>query len=109
VSYNEGMSSSEELAATIALEGVTDRRVLDAVRAIPRHQFVPALRAVRPSADADAALVMAHWGPEYVRPARGPSSPRRRGRSSRRAQHSAHFFQGIAPRILFDLGDFLDD
>ena len=25
------------------------------------------------------------------------------------AGHSAHVFQGVAPRVLFDLGDFLDD
>jgi hypothetical protein len=25
------------------------------------------------------------------------------------AGHSAHLFHGIAPRVLFDLGDFLDD
>jgi len=42
VSYNGRVAPSEDLAATIALEGVTDTRVLDAVRAIPRHEFVPA-------------------------------------------------------------------
>src|SRR5258708_8690957 len=25
------------------------------------------------------------------------------------AGHSAHVFHGVAPRVLFDLGDFLDD
>jgi hypothetical protein len=25
------------------------------------------------------------------------------------AGHSAHIFQGVAPRVLYDLGDFLDD
>jgi poly-gamma-glutamate synthesis protein (capsule biosynthesis protein) len=25
------------------------------------------------------------------------------------AGHSAHVFQGVAPRVLFDLGDFIDD
>jgi poly-gamma-glutamate synthesis protein (capsule biosynthesis protein) len=69
--------------------------------------------AIRPRSDSDAVLVMPHWGPNMV------AEP---GRSIRRAAeellaagatliagHSAHVFHGVAPRVLFDLGDFLDD
>ena len=36
------MASSEDLALILTAEGISDERVLDAVRAIPRHGFVPA-------------------------------------------------------------------
>jgi protein-L-isoaspartate(D-aspartate) O-methyltransferase len=36
------VASSEDLARALAAEGVSDERVLDAVRAVPRHEFVPA-------------------------------------------------------------------
>jgi len=42
----------------IATAGVTDTRVLDAIRRTPRHEFVP--RAVRPRAYYDMALPIGH-------------------------------------------------
>jgi protein-L-isoaspartate(D-aspartate) O-methyltransferase len=42
------------VASQIALRGVTDERVLDAMRAVPRHRFVPA--ALRGAAYADRPL-----------------------------------------------------
>lgn len=69
--------------------------------------------AVSAEADADLVLVLPHWGPNMV--------PQPLGRVRRTATellaagasliagHSAHVFQGVAPRVLFDLGDFLDD
>jgi poly-gamma-glutamate capsule biosynthesis protein CapA/YwtB (metallophosphatase superfamily) len=72
-----------------------------------------ALRAVRPGADADAVLVTPHWGPNMVAQ---PSDQARRAAEALVAAgaalvagHSAHVFQGIATRALFDLGNFLDD
>jgi poly-gamma-glutamate synthesis protein (capsule biosynthesis protein) len=68
---------------------------------------------VRPASDADVVLVSPHWGPNMVAE---PSA--RAGRAASQllgagatlvAGHSAHVFQGVAPRVLFDLGDFLDD
>jgi poly-gamma-glutamate capsule biosynthesis protein CapA/YwtB (metallophosphatase superfamily) len=65
------------------------------------------------SARADAVLVTPHWGPNMVD---GPIPEVRR--TSERlvaagatlvAGHSAHVFHGVAGRVLFDLGDFLDD
>jgi poly-gamma-glutamate capsule biosynthesis protein CapA/YwtB (metallophosphatase superfamily) len=69
--------------------------------------------AARPGPDCDAVLVTPHWGPNMV------SAPLTRVRSAANALvgagatlvagHSAHVFHGVADRVLFDLGDFLDD
>ena len=63
--------------------------------------------------DADAALVTPHWGPNMT------SEPPARVRAAAQelvdagatlvAGHSAHVFHGVAGRVLYDLGDFLDD
>jgi poly-gamma-glutamate capsule biosynthesis protein CapA/YwtB (metallophosphatase superfamily) len=67
----------------------------------------------RPGGDADVVLVSPHWGPNMV------AEPLRYVRSAAEALvtagatlvagHSAHVFQGVSDRVLFDLGDFLDD
>jgi poly-gamma-glutamate synthesis protein (capsule biosynthesis protein) len=67
----------------------------------------------RASADADAVLVTPHWGPNMT------EEPLRYIRRAARtlldagtdlvAGHSAHVFHGVAPRVLYDLGDFVDD
>jgi poly-gamma-glutamate capsule biosynthesis protein CapA/YwtB (metallophosphatase superfamily) len=69
--------------------------------------------AAAPGAGADAVLVTPHWGPNMA------AEPTARTREAADellaagatlvAGHSAHVFQGVAPRVLFDLGDFLDD
>jgi poly-gamma-glutamate synthesis protein (capsule biosynthesis protein) len=65
------------------------------------------------SLDADAVLVTPHWGPNMV-----PSPLTEIRRAARElvergaslvAGHSAHVFQGVQGRILYDLGDFVDD
>jgi poly-gamma-glutamate capsule biosynthesis protein CapA/YwtB (metallophosphatase superfamily) len=72
------------------------------------------LRAAgRPGPDCDAVLVTPHWGPNMV------TEPGGRVRTAAHALvaagatlvagHSAHVFHGVEGRILFDLGDFLDD
>jgi poly-gamma-glutamate capsule biosynthesis protein CapA/YwtB (metallophosphatase superfamily) len=65
------------------------------------------------SADADAVLVTPHWGPNmtsaplpYVRRAAGALVD---CGATLVAGHSAHVFHGVAGRVLYDLGDFLDD
>jgi poly-gamma-glutamate synthesis protein (capsule biosynthesis protein) len=62
---------------------------------------------------ADAILVSPHWGPnmtaeplDYVRAA---ADALLRAGATLVAGHSAHVFHGIAPRVLYDLGDFVDD
>jgi poly-gamma-glutamate synthesis protein (capsule biosynthesis protein) len=71
------------------------------------------LEAARPGPDADAVLVTLHWGPNmtteplpYVR--RAAAALVRAG-ATLVAGHSAHLFHGVQDRVLFDLGDFLDD
>jgi poly-gamma-glutamate synthesis protein (capsule biosynthesis protein) len=61
----------------------------------------------------DAVLVLSHWGPNMT------AAPLPYVRSAARelvgagaalvAGHSAHVFQGVAPPVLYDLGDFIDD
>jgi poly-gamma-glutamate capsule biosynthesis protein CapA/YwtB (metallophosphatase superfamily) len=76
---------------------------------------VPAwlLEAARPDSRADAVLVTPHWGPNMR--AEPLPAVRRAGAAivaagaTLVAGHSAHVFQGVAGRVLFDLGDFLDD
>jgi poly-gamma-glutamate capsule biosynthesis protein CapA/YwtB (metallophosphatase superfamily) len=63
--------------------------------------------------EADTVLVMPHWGPNMT------SEPLLRVRSTAKtlldagatlvAGHSAHVFHGMAPHVIYDLGDFLDD
>lgn len=40
--YNDRVASNEDLVLRVAAVGVGDERVLDAVRAVPRHEFVGA-------------------------------------------------------------------
>ena len=63
--------------------------------------------------DADAVLVTPHWGPNMVAEP-GPHVHRAAtglvdAGATLVAGHSAHVFHGVAPRVLYDLGDFLDD
>jgi poly-gamma-glutamate synthesis protein (capsule biosynthesis protein) len=61
----------------------------------------------------DAVLVAPHWGPnmtdEPVPHVRRATAPLLEAGATLIAGHSAHVFHGVAPRVLFDLGDFLDD
>ncbi|MEU0517740.1 CapA family protein [Streptosporangium sp. NPDC006007] len=61
----------------------------------------------------DAVLVTPHWGPNmvgeplpYVRAAAGALVE---AGATLVAGHSAHVFHGVAGRVLYDLGDFIDD
>jgi hypothetical protein len=95
----------EDFAAGPGRPGVA---FADLDRGVP--DWVPA--AVR-SVEADAVLVTPHWGPNMVR------SPVLHVRRAARALveagatlvagHSAHVFQGVQGRTLFDLGGFIDD
>jgi poly-gamma-glutamate synthesis protein (capsule biosynthesis protein) len=80
-----------------------------------RARGVPAwLRdAARPGPDADAVLVTPHWGPNmataplpYVRAAADALLAEG---ATLVAGHSAHVVHGVAGRVLYDLGDFIDD
>jgi poly-gamma-glutamate capsule biosynthesis protein CapA/YwtB (metallophosphatase superfamily) len=66
-----------------------------------------------PLPDADAVLLTPHWGPnmkaeprDYIRRA---AQEMVGAGATLVAGHSAHVFHGVAPRVLYDLGDFIDD
>lgn len=63
--------------------------------------------------DADIVLVSPHWGPnmvaEPVAHVRAAAPALRAAGATLVAGHSAHVFHGIADRVLYDLGDFVDD
>jgi poly-gamma-glutamate capsule biosynthesis protein CapA/YwtB (metallophosphatase superfamily) len=63
--------------------------------------------------DADALLVTPHWGPnmtaEPVSQVRSAARELEQAGATLVAGHSAHVFHGVRGRVLFDLGDFLDD
>jgi poly-gamma-glutamate capsule biosynthesis protein CapA/YwtB (metallophosphatase superfamily) len=63
--------------------------------------------------DADLVLVTPHWGPnmvpEPVRPVRAAAAALVEAGATLIAGHSAHVFHGVAGRVLYDLGDFVDD
>jgi hypothetical protein len=63
--------------------------------------------------DADAILVSPHWGPnmvaEPVAHVRTAAGALLEAGSTVVAGHSAHLFHGLGPRVLYDVGDFLDD
>ncbi|MFE7357955.1 CapA family protein [Streptomyces sp. NPDC057543] len=67
----------------------------------------------RAAAEADVVLVTPHWGPNMTsRPPRRISAAAPEllaAGATLVAGHSAHVFHGIADRILYDLGDFVDD
>jgi poly-gamma-glutamate capsule biosynthesis protein CapA/YwtB (metallophosphatase superfamily) len=64
-------------------------------------------------AEADAVLVTPHWGPnmtaEPLPRIRRAAAGLRAAGATLVAGHSAHVFHGVEDRILYDLGDFLDD
>jgi poly-gamma-glutamate capsule biosynthesis protein CapA/YwtB (metallophosphatase superfamily) len=63
--------------------------------------------------EADAVLVAPHWGPnmtaEPVPHVRRAADAFLEAGATLVAGHSAHVFHGVGPRVLYDLGDFLDD
>ena len=63
--------------------------------------------------DADAILVTPHWGPnmlaEPVAHVRAAARSLLDAGATLIAGHSAHVFHGLDRRVLYDLGDFLDD
>jgi poly-gamma-glutamate synthesis protein (capsule biosynthesis protein) len=65
------------------------------------------------SLDVDATLVTPHWGPnmtpEPVPHVRQTARRLSEAGATLVAGHSAHVFHGVAPGVLYDLGDFIDD
>jgi poly-gamma-glutamate capsule biosynthesis protein CapA/YwtB (metallophosphatase superfamily) len=63
--------------------------------------------------DSELVLVTPHWGPnmvrEPVRSVRAAAAALVEAGSTLVAGHSAHVFHGVADRVIYDLGDFVDD
>lgn len=70
---------------------------------------VEAIRARAPA----TAVVSPHWGPNMteapIRRVRAAAAELVDAGATLVAGHSAHVFHGVAGRVLYDLGDFLDD
>jgi poly-gamma-glutamate capsule biosynthesis protein CapA/YwtB (metallophosphatase superfamily) len=102
----------------LAVVGVGGQTPGYAARAQSPRIAQPHQRARRPARltpfpEADAVLVSPHWGPNmttrplaYVRTA---ADALLRAGATLVAGHSAHVFHAISSRVLYDLGDFLDD
>ena len=73
----------------------------------------PWVRDAIAAARADAVLVTPHWGPNMVaeplRAVRSAAAELVEAGATLVAGHSAHVFHGVAGRVLYDLGDFIDD
>lgn len=69
--------------------------------------------AVRRRGEADVVLVTPHWGPNMVSApvphVRRTAAALSDAGATLIAGHSAHVFHGVAPGVLYDLGDFIDD
>jgi poly-gamma-glutamate synthesis protein (capsule biosynthesis protein) len=63
--------------------------------------------------DADVVIVSPHWGPNMVAApvahVRAAAAELLDEGASLVAGHSAHVFHGVGHRVLYDLGDFIDD
>jgi poly-gamma-glutamate synthesis protein (capsule biosynthesis protein) len=92
---------------------VTDSHPGVAYARLHESRLDPWLEDAIRRADADCVLVAPHWGPNLV------ASPTHRVRKAAAtlvragadlvAGHSAHVFHGVAGRVAYDLGDFIDD
>jgi poly-gamma-glutamate capsule biosynthesis protein CapA/YwtB (metallophosphatase superfamily) len=69
--------------------------------------------AARPGPGTDDVLVTPHWGPnmraEPLAIVRRAAAALVAAGATLVAGHSAHVFHGVAGRVLYDLGDFVDD
>jgi poly-gamma-glutamate synthesis protein (capsule biosynthesis protein) len=71
------------------------------------------LRGAVAAAEGDAVLAAVHWGPNMVDApvphVRSAADALREAGAALVVGHSAHVFHGVGERVLYDLGDFLDD
>jgi len=94
-----------EFAATCDRPGVAHA---DLRRGLPEW-----LRHCIGTLDADIVVVSPHWGPnmtaEPVSHVQSSAAAMLDAGATLIAGHSAHVFQGVIERVLYDLGDFIDD
>jgi hypothetical protein len=105
----------ERARAPAVLDGLTVVAFTDHPREYAATATRPgvALGAPETLPDAQPLLVSPHWGPnmttEPPRSVRAAAPKLLDGGATLIAGHSAHVFHGVAPRVLYDLGDFIDD
>ena len=111
-----GAGTDLELArAPVVLDGVTIVAFTDHPREYAATVERPGVAFGPPEAlpEAEFVLVTPHWGPNMT--TEPPRNVRRTAETlldagaTLIAGHSAHVFHGVAPRVLYDLGDFVDD
>jgi poly-gamma-glutamate synthesis protein (capsule biosynthesis protein) len=111
-----GAGTDLELArAPVVLDGVTIVAFTDHPREYAAAANRPGVAFGPPDAlpEAEFVLVTPHWGPNMT--TEPPRGVRRTAETlldagaTLIAGHSAHVFHGVAPRVLYDLGDFVDD
>lgn len=115
----------ERAGTRIGIVGVTDHPaayaadvdVAGVAYADLRHEtprwLLDTVADLRADPDVDVVMVAPHWGPNMVE---APLPHVRRvavelldAGATLVAGHSAHVFHGVVDRVLYDLGDFLDD
>lgn len=94
----------EEFAAGPYSPGIA---FVDLRRPLPEWLLAPVTHSP------DPVLVTAHWGPNMaetpVPTVAAAAEALREAGATLVAGHSAHVFHGVAHRVLYDLGDFVDD
>jgi Bacterial capsule synthesis protein PGA_cap len=103
------------LRAPVRLDGLTIVAFTDHPREYAATTTRPGVAFGPPESlpQADTLLVTPHWGPNMTSEA--PSSVRKMAQhlleagATLIAAHLAHVFHGVAPRVLYDLGDFVHD
>ncbi|HXX88898.1 MAG TPA: CapA family protein [Acidimicrobiales bacterium] len=104
----------------IAVVGFTDHPAEYAARAdrpgvahAELHAGVPGWLTSLVGAGPPPVIVLVHWGPNMTaRPepyVRAAAATLEQAGATLVAGHSAHVFHGLAGRVLYDLGDFVDD
>jgi hypothetical protein len=105
----------ERARAPVVIDGLTIVAFTDHPREYAAAPNRPGVAFGPPDSlpQADPLLVTPHWGPnmvaEPVRHVRAAAGTLLEAGATLVAGHSAHVFHGIAPRVLYDLGDLLDD
>jgi poly-gamma-glutamate capsule biosynthesis protein CapA/YwtB (metallophosphatase superfamily) len=108
-------TDAERARAPAVLDGLTVVAFTDHPREYAANATRPGVALGAPDSlpDARPLLVTPHWGPNMTS-APLPSVRKTAGRllgagATLIAGHSAHVFHGVAPGVLYDLGDFIDD
>jgi poly-gamma-glutamate capsule biosynthesis protein CapA/YwtB (metallophosphatase superfamily) len=105
----------ERARAPVEIDGLTIVAFTDHPREYAATATRPGVAFGMPESlpQANPLLVAPHWGPnmtpEPLPSVRGMAQQLLEDGATLIAGHSAHVFHGVAPQVLYDLGDFIDD